>query len=271
MGNSMTFWLESILFYAITEAARTVYRRYGVRTVPSSVFGDDIICDTRVAPLVVEFLEALGFVVNESKSFMDPDHRYRESCGEEYYQGRCVSSTYYPRFPIQGQLGGQFQSRAKRDGYTGVYIDTMTALVDLQHKLFSVCVPASIIVSELIKEAMPKMTTSTPDEGFGDLWSYESTPILRGAPAKKLGPKEKESRYRPTREQHMTPVVRYELKLSYIPPYHQELFDLYKYKQFLMFGPRYDDPLCEMLHISEQPMRFAQAAGTPVILWVPLS
>jgi len=50
------------------------------------VYGDDIICDSRVTEKVIEMLTTLGFEVNTEKSFTG-DTYFRESCGGHYLNG----------------------------------------------------------------------------------------------------------------------------------------------------------------------------------------
>jgi hypothetical protein len=81
MGNGYTFPLESLIFAAIV---RAVCRRASV-PFDYAVYGDDIVCPSSVAPAVVVALEALGFVPNKTKSFIDGP--FRETCGKDFYRG----------------------------------------------------------------------------------------------------------------------------------------------------------------------------------------
>lgn len=280
MGNSMTFWLESVVFASISKAAVREYNLFsGANDACVSVYGDDIIVPTDAAQTVIEWLEKLGFIVNHDKSFFDPQRRYRESCGEEYFDGINVSSRYFPRFPLEGQLGGKLSARLHRDGFLGTRIDTMASLLDLQHKLFRLCVPASLLVSEIIREADPRMTSSTPDQGLQDLWSYEELAKEIPAPAaefidgklkKIIIPSVVDSDGRVielTRKGHLTAVTTYPT-LTNADPEEQKLVDLYNYLQFLKFGPRYDDPLSELLGISSPPRTLAESRSSGEVKWV---
>lgn len=97
MGNGFTFPLQTIIF---TCAVLAVYRIYG-RSYTSpfgdslgnyGVFGDDIIVETEMFRPVCRFLSMLGFTVNESKSFSEGS--FRESCGEDYYNGVNIRGVY---------------------------------------------------------------------------------------------------------------------------------------------------------------------------------
>jgi hypothetical protein len=66
------------------------------------VFGDDIVCDSRVTDLVTHILSDLGFVVNESKSYRG-SQAIRESCGEWYYFGDRITPYTY-RVELSGKV-----------------------------------------------------------------------------------------------------------------------------------------------------------------------
>jgi hypothetical protein len=93
MGSALTFPIEAIVF---TTIIISVLLESGVK-VPNarklrdlvSVYGDDLIVPTVHTSAVIERLEAFGLKVNRSKSFWTG--KFRESCGEEYYDGHEVS------------------------------------------------------------------------------------------------------------------------------------------------------------------------------------
>jgi hypothetical protein len=93
MGNGFTFELESLLFYSITRACCFFTGTRGV----VSVYGDDIICPTDVAPTLIGVLDFLGFSVNPDKSFWSGS--FRESCGGHYDNGFDITP-FYVRGPI---------------------------------------------------------------------------------------------------------------------------------------------------------------------------
>lgn len=269
MGNSMTFWLESVVFASIALAAVRFYNRMtGEDDETVSVYGDDIIVPTDAAPTVMEWLEECGFTVNIDKSFFSREHKYRESCGEEYFQGINVSSKYFPRFPIEGTLGSTISDKFIRDGFTGTIVDTMSALVDLQHKMFLTCIPAALLLQEVISSADHRMTFSTPDEGFSDIWSYESYPKIIPAPSGEWvdGTLKRTSNSLYPRSGHLTPITVYE------EPKDQKdeiLVSLYNYQNFLKFGPKVsDDPVLKLLGITEPPISYKEAASVPKVRWV---
>jgi hypothetical protein len=121
MGSALCFPIQCILFTAISLASiamtesknhespdgyidevcgkplefidRSILRSHatsagGLRGVyyPLTVYGDDIIIDTRATPVLLDNLRILGFVPNNSKSFQG-GQAVRESCGEYYLRG----------------------------------------------------------------------------------------------------------------------------------------------------------------------------------------
>jgi hypothetical protein len=273
MGNSMTFWLESVVFHAIATISCELAGSNG----RISVYGDDIILPTDAAVTCIDILERLGFLVNEDKSFFDPNMRYRESCGEEYLDGINVSSLYYPRFPIEGKLtasGATLSTRSRRDSFTGVEVSTLTSLIDLQHKMFKTCLPAAMLLRELLLEANPRLTTSTPDLGQNDIWGYEPLPRRIGAPCgafstnsegERILQKSRNLDY--LRDCYSVAVTKYPSPKGKDLEYAQKLYELYKYQQFLKHGPRYDDELSRLLRVSSPQPSFEEICTKAEVAW----
>jgi len=98
MGNAGTFPLETLVFWSIgvaTVMQRTRTNPYSLLSLPEerdsvSVFGDDCILPTADALSFMDNARALGFIVNEEKSFYDDSTRFRESCGGDYLRGSNV-------------------------------------------------------------------------------------------------------------------------------------------------------------------------------------
>lgn len=82
MGNSFTFELESVIFYALTEAVCHVLH---LPTDEITVFGDDVVAPSSAQSLLMEVFDFCGFEVNSKKSFWSGP--FRESCGKDYYKG----------------------------------------------------------------------------------------------------------------------------------------------------------------------------------------
>jgi hypothetical protein len=110
MGNGFTFPLETLVFSCIVVACIKSFRVTPVRPYTISfpeawrdinllpywgVFGDDIICHSRVAPRVMRLLDLLGFETNRDKSFVEGV--FRESCGRDFYRGHDVRGVYIKR------------------------------------------------------------------------------------------------------------------------------------------------------------------------------
>lgn len=104
MGNGFTFELESLLFLALSQSVSdylgttewfndTFGPAYKYAYV--SVYGDDIVVPQEVSELLVAILKYCGFRVNETKSFTTGP--FRESCGEDYYDGVPVRAFYFER------------------------------------------------------------------------------------------------------------------------------------------------------------------------------
>jgi len=91
MGNGFTFELESMVFWALAQA--TCYHSKVFGRV--SVYGDDIIVPSGVAPAFLNVLRWTGFVPNVSKTFVAGP--FRESCGGHYHSGLDVTPFYLRR------------------------------------------------------------------------------------------------------------------------------------------------------------------------------
>ena len=84
MGNGYTFELETLIFLAVC---------FACGATDPQVFGDDIIVDQCVAADVIATLEALGFRVNEAKTFLAG--RFFESCGVDVHDGVNVRPPFF--------------------------------------------------------------------------------------------------------------------------------------------------------------------------------
>jgi hypothetical protein len=291
MGNALTFILETILFAGI---ARVACRYAGEDPESVSVYGDDIIVPTKAAETTRDFLNMLGFRLNEAKSYWTVQNEdepekvlYRESCGEEYIDGRCVSSVYFPRFAVEGSLGKAptVSKRTRHDAYTGELTDTTVRLVQLQHRLYSICYDAAVFLAELIQEMHPKMTRSLGYEGsvVSDLWARVARPKRVSSPYNEVVRTVREDPRHPVtkltktyvtfkriqgheEEGYSTPIPRYpklEQKADYA-----YLYDLYRYNRFLREGPRYSEPLLKLLGISDPDASYDEVFGKPEIGWI---
>lgn len=297
-GNALTFALESMVFDIIDQSAVEMLTTWGVdvttevvingvQFVIPSVYGDDQVVASEAAELTIELLKGLGFMVNEAKSFIMGD--YRESCGAEFICGIDMSSYYFPRFPLLGTITKDSYTLSKRvfrDSYKDVYIDTLTSLISLQHRLYGVSYGGSRFILEIVKCANPKMTSSFQGSTNSDLWDYDSTYTTRSAPAASF--EDIEGKYYPRkrrlkkvsvefkevcaaevveRRYKSSPSTKYEIGDKKISDRDLRLFNSYRYRQFLERGPVYQDSLSRLLGVSEAPITLEQAYGELRLVW----
>jgi hypothetical protein len=92
MGNAVTFPLETLVFWAYATAvtlSRTKSKSLfpdGKQLRQNSVFGDDCIVPTANAEEFISVMHAVGFIINQEKSFYGSE-QFRESCGGDYLAG----------------------------------------------------------------------------------------------------------------------------------------------------------------------------------------
>lgn len=102
MGNGFTFELESMVFYALSQAccdlsgetqwfSDTFGPRYKYGQL--SVYGDDIIVPKACASHLIQVLRFCGFRTNLDKTFLEGP--FRESCGTDWFDGVAVRTAYY--------------------------------------------------------------------------------------------------------------------------------------------------------------------------------
>jgi hypothetical protein len=94
MGNGYTFPLETLIFYALSQACVKEGDDHLV-----AVYGDDIIVPTYAVELLVRALRTAGFVLNPQKSFSSGP--FRESCGKDYLRGIDIRPSYV-KAPLSG-------------------------------------------------------------------------------------------------------------------------------------------------------------------------
>jgi len=100
MGSALCFPIEAMVFFTsilTSMCYRLGYRpsRRILRTLGEdvSVYGDDLVVPSDMAPSICEDLELLGFKVNQRKSF--GTGKFRESCGADCYAGVEVTPVYF--------------------------------------------------------------------------------------------------------------------------------------------------------------------------------
>lgn len=109
MGNGFTFELESLLFWSIASACSELLH-LGSEV---SVYGDDILIDVRAYKLLAESLTALGFFINEEKSYASGP--FRESCGADWFKGTWIRP-FYVKTRISDETLYTFHNWAMRAG-----------------------------------------------------------------------------------------------------------------------------------------------------------
>lgn len=125
MGNGTTFPLQTILFTCIVSA---VARYRGLPLEKSrgkslgnfSVFGDDIIVEKSFLPDVLRLLRLLGFVINDSKTFVEGP--FRESCGGDFFRGHPVRPFYLRRIDSQQDRYVAINMLNRWSSKTGIFL-----------------------------------------------------------------------------------------------------------------------------------------------------
>lgn len=82
MGDGFTFPLQTLVYWALASSLSDV----------ASVYGDDIIVKKHAVARLTFVLNAIGFVVNEKKSYSAGP--FRESCGGDYFLGVDIRPVY---------------------------------------------------------------------------------------------------------------------------------------------------------------------------------
>lgn len=100
MGNGFTFPLQTALFSCVVRAAArindyNIVDPRGDHCGNWGVFGDDIICNRKIAGDVLRLLDILGFTVNPDKTFVEGP--FRESCGADFFKGIDIRGVYVKR------------------------------------------------------------------------------------------------------------------------------------------------------------------------------
>jgi len=104
MGSALCFPIESMYFYTICVGA--LLRKHNLPVTFQNVerccrnvyvYGDDIIVPTDDVATVIDHLQKYYCKVGHTKSFWTG--KFRESCGMDAYDGRCVTPTYIRMLP----------------------------------------------------------------------------------------------------------------------------------------------------------------------------
>lgn len=226
-GSGDTFCLESIIFWAIAEAATTYAALFcDTELEHPQVFGDDIICDSNAYDTIVDYLTKLGFTVNLEKSYSG-EHNYRESCGAEWWCGLDTATKYFPRKAFEEDSP-----------------EFLEGLISLQHRIFSYPDAEMWLTNYIrsfattfIKEG-DRMTGSPVGSEDTDLWEEYPSFKVMNPPVKKGTEPPAGNR----RERHYSLLSK---------PWSEKAFN----KAFLDYYGRprvpLDDEVCEMIRYVE--------------------
>lgn len=137
MGSACTFLVETLMFYS---ACHAIAGWYGIpfRDRHISVYGDDIICSTALASIIISdgLFSEFGWRVNETKSFFRPESAFRESCGGQFFDGHDVTILRYR-------------------GMESSKIETLVSFVDFMRRCCS--------VGRYLPLALPEWETTIPN------------------------------------------------------------------------------------------------------------
>jgi hypothetical protein len=97
MGSPLTFPTETWVFYSFTYAIMAMCGASKEDLALIIVYGDDILVPHPWGPIVIYFMELLGFKPNASKSFFREGEPFRETCGAETYHDRDITPARMPR------------------------------------------------------------------------------------------------------------------------------------------------------------------------------
>lgn len=274
-GSPITFIFESVLFLAIARAATNYANIFVVKDkrykpcLPPRTFGDDTLIDPRAYEIFCVMLERFGFTINKDKTFGEGS-TYRESCGVEYRHGYPLHTIKWPRncFKLQ-------QNKMSPED--------LSSIISLQHKVFDFSWDAQRFLTGYVRAAMPSMTSSTPYTDCVDLW--EDYPKFKSVPAPMLHDRVTKSEYADwvaglpeyqKREMHYV-LVSKQHNPKKLPSNHKERLvytksaseyekDIFRYVQFLKHGPRYEDALAKLLHVSS-PDSYDLSNGISSVEW----
>jgi hypothetical protein len=111
MGNAFTFELETLIFWALSQACTENSK---VHSGVVKVYGDDIIVHRDVYDDLVYVLNYCGFRVNETKSFRSGP--FYESCGRHYFNCFDVTPVYQKKMVNSSEECIRFHNRLVKWG-----------------------------------------------------------------------------------------------------------------------------------------------------------
>lgn len=158
-GAGLCFFTETIFFLACAIVGiMEIRERQGKRPWPTKTelarcfqYGDDGVYPTEYADNIIRVLCIMGFTVNMDKSYSSKTDSYRESCGEEAYNGIPLSGDYFPRKPMDLESD-----------------ERLLSLISLQHRFFNSPTMGLFFIKavETVKKnavtCLPNIEDSTP-------------------------------------------------------------------------------------------------------------
>jgi hypothetical protein len=101
MGSAVCFPILSIVMAACCECALRQSSLTLKRSSAYSVYGDDVVIDTRLSEVFLSIVRALGFSVNTEKSYWHVGQsNFREACGCECLNGVIITPVRYSRHAV---------------------------------------------------------------------------------------------------------------------------------------------------------------------------
>jgi len=91
MGSAVCFPIEALCFYALAVAVLHIHYYKGAKHPPVYVYGDDIIVEREVYPLLLQYFPEVGLKFNLEKCCVAGS--FRESCGCDAFRGVDVTPT----------------------------------------------------------------------------------------------------------------------------------------------------------------------------------
>jgi len=160
MGSALTFPIESLIFACFAECTvRYVRHVTGVSYPEYHIYGDDIIIHEACLSDMVANLRLCGFRINEDKSYAG-DHRFRESCGCDAYDGVDVT-------PLK--IGRRFTARRVSPRTPGVF----SALVDMANssQVYNYELLRRYIINKLLDDKRyPPLFSGDVTSGVYSVW-----------------------------------------------------------------------------------------------------
>jgi hypothetical protein len=154
MGNAYTFELESLIFFALSQACVDQLKGEQPEQLHAvSVYGDDLVVPCYAVPLLLEVLDFCGFKANKSKTYSFGP--FRESCGKDFFHGTSVRPVF-----IKDRIS-TVESAFKVANSLRRYANSRNALFGCDERLLE---PWSRIVSRI-----PRRFRYFISEGYGDV------------------------------------------------------------------------------------------------------